>query len=124
MFFFNQFVKIEMNNQKILKKFTNLIMRDGKKSIANKVLMSSINTASKQLGLTEDQLLNECLNNVKPSAIDNLLINHIQKLGNSYICEPQLCYHNDSFISDVSNFGKPNIIGRGKYNELRLNYFE
>ena len=56
-----------MNNQKILKKFTNLIMRDGKKSIANKVLMSSINTASKQLGLTEDQLLNECLNNVKPS---------------------------------------------------------
>ncbi len=67
MFFFNQFVKIEMNNQKILKKFTNLIMRDGKKSIANKVLMSSINTASKQLGLTEDQLLNECLNNVKPS---------------------------------------------------------
>ena len=66
----------------------------------------------------------DILNNVKPSAIDNLLINHIQKLGNSYICEPQLCFHNDSFISDVSNFGKPNIIGRGKYNELRLNYFD
>lgn len=63
------------------------------------------------------------LNNVKPSAIDNLLINHIQTLGNSYVCEPQLCFHNDSFISDVSNFGKQNLIGRGKYNELRLNYF-
>lgn len=67
MFFFNQFVKIAMNNQEILKKFTNLIMRDGKKSIANKVLRLSISKASQQLGLTEDQLLGQCLDNVKPS---------------------------------------------------------
>jgi small subunit ribosomal protein S7 len=56
-----------MNNQKILKKFINLIMRDGKKSIANKVLKSSINRASKQLNLSENELLTQCLMNVKPS---------------------------------------------------------
>ena len=36
----------------------------------------------------------DILNNVKPSAIDNLLINNIQPLGNSFVCEPQLCFHN------------------------------
>lgn len=64
------------------------------------------------------------LTNVKPSAIDNLFINYIQKLGNCMICEPQICFHNNEFISDVSNYGKHNIIGRGKYNDLRLTYFE
>tara|TARA_R110001592_G_scaffold150202_3_gene375971 strand:- start:752 stop:1171 length:420 start_codon:yes stop_codon:yes gene_type:complete len=56
-----------MNNKEIVKKFTNLIMRDGKKSIASKVLKLSMTRASKQLDLTEDQLLNECLSNIKPS---------------------------------------------------------
>jgi small subunit ribosomal protein S7 len=56
-----------MTNKEIVKKFTNLIMRNGKKSIASKLLKLSIDKASKQLGLTEDQLLNDCLNNVKPS---------------------------------------------------------
>jgi len=56
-----------MNNKDILQKFTNLIMRDGKKSIASKLLKLSMARASKQLGLTEDQLLKECLNNIKPS---------------------------------------------------------
>jgi small subunit ribosomal protein S7 len=56
-----------MTNKEIVKKFTNLIMRNGKKSIASKLLKLSIEKASKQLGLTEDQLLNDCLNNVKPS---------------------------------------------------------
>ena len=56
-----------MNNKDIVQKFTNLIMRNGKKSIASKVLKLSMTRASKQLGLTEDQLLNDCLNNIKPS---------------------------------------------------------
>ena len=56
-----------MTNQDIIKKFTNLIMRDGKKSIATKVLNLSMAKASQQLEVTEDQLLNQCLNNVKPS---------------------------------------------------------
>jgi small subunit ribosomal protein S7 len=56
-----------MNNKEIVKKFTNLIMRDGKKSIASKVLKLSLTKACKQLGFTEDQLLSKCLNNVKPS---------------------------------------------------------
>lgn len=66
----------------------------------------------------------DILTKVKPSAIDNLLINHIQKLDNCLVCEPQICFHNNEFVSDVSNYGKKNIIGRGKYNELRLSYFE
>jgi small subunit ribosomal protein S7 len=70
-----------MTNKDIIKKFTNLIMRDGKKSIASKLLKLSLNKASKQLELTEDQLLNQCLNNVKPS-IDA----RSKKVGNnSYI---------------------------------------
>jgi small subunit ribosomal protein S7 len=56
-----------MNNKEIVKKFTNLIMRDGKKSIASKVLKLSLTKACKQLGFTEDQLLSKCLTNVKPS---------------------------------------------------------
>jgi len=56
-----------MNNQQIVKKFTNLIMRNGKKSIASKLLKLSMARASKQLELTEDQLLTQCLNNIKPS---------------------------------------------------------
>ena len=56
-----------MNNKEVIKKITNLIMRNGKKSIASKILTLSINRASTQLGLTEDQLLTECINNVKPS---------------------------------------------------------
>jgi small subunit ribosomal protein S7 len=56
-----------MNNKEITKKFTNMIMRNGKKSIANKVLRLSIERASKELGLSEDRLLTDCVNNVKPS---------------------------------------------------------
>ena len=70
-----------MTNQDIIKKFTNLIMRDGKKSVATKVLNLSMAKASQQLEVTEDQLLNQCLNNVKPS-IDA----RSKKVGsNSYI---------------------------------------
>jgi len=56
-----------MNNKETVRKFTNLIMRHGKKSIANKLLQSSILKASEQLGLTKDDLLIQCLANVKPS---------------------------------------------------------
>jgi len=56
-----------MNNKEIIKKFTNLIMRHGKKSVASKVLNLSLVKASEQLGLTEDQLLIQFLDNVKPS---------------------------------------------------------
>jgi len=70
-----------MTNKEIIKKFTNLIMRDGKRSIASKLLKLSMDKASKQLELTEDQLLKKCLNNVKPS-IDA----RSKKVGsNSYI---------------------------------------
>lgn len=56
-----------MNNKEIIKKFTNLIMRHGKKSVASKVLNLSLVKASEQLGLTEGQLLIQFLDNVKPS---------------------------------------------------------
>jgi small subunit ribosomal protein S7 len=55
-----------MNNKEIVKKFVNIIMRDGKKSIASKILKLSVNKASKELGVTEDQLLIESINNAKP----------------------------------------------------------
>lgn len=45
---------------------TNLIMRNGKKSIAHKILRLSLEQASKQLDLTIDQLLNKTISNVKP----------------------------------------------------------
>jgi small subunit ribosomal protein S7 len=56
-----------MNNIEIKKKFVNLIMRDGKKSVANKLLNSSLESASKQLQVGEEQLLRQVINNVKPS---------------------------------------------------------
>jgi small subunit ribosomal protein S7 len=55
-----------MNNREILKKFANIIMKNGKKSIATKILNLSISKASIELGLIEDQLLIQCINNVKP----------------------------------------------------------
>jgi small subunit ribosomal protein S7 len=55
-----------MNNREIVKKFVNIIMQDGKKSIASKILKVSIIKACKELGLIEDQLLIRCINNVKP----------------------------------------------------------
>jgi small subunit ribosomal protein S7 len=55
-----------MNNKEIVKKFVNIIMKNGKKSIASKILNLSIDKASKELGFKKDQLLIQCLNNVKP----------------------------------------------------------
>jgi small subunit ribosomal protein S7 len=72
-----------MNNKEILKKFVNLIMRDGKKSIASKVLKLSMTLASKELKLTEAQLLDNCLNNIKPSINARL-----KKVGSSSYVVP------------------------------------
>jgi small subunit ribosomal protein S7 len=56
-----------MNNQEIVNKLTNLIMRDGKKSVATKIVHRSLDRVSKQLDLTNDEILTQCLENVKPS---------------------------------------------------------
>jgi small subunit ribosomal protein S7 len=56
-----------MNQTKILEKFTNLIMKDGKKSTANKLLKKSLSKASIQLEMTEVDLLTKVMNNIKPS---------------------------------------------------------
>ena len=55
-----------MNNKEIINKLTNLIMRDGKKSVASKILRLSLERASQQLDTTKDQVLTKCLFNIKP----------------------------------------------------------
>jgi small subunit ribosomal protein S7 len=55
-----------MNHNEILSKFTNLIMRSGKKSVASKILRLSLEQASKQLDITTEHLLDKSLLNVKP----------------------------------------------------------
>ena len=60
----------------------------------------------------------EIIKNVKPSAIDNIYVNHIHSLGKSYIINPVRCIHNDNFISDVSCYGKPT---KHRYKHLQYN---
>ena len=60
----------------------------------------------------------EIIKNVKPSAIDNLYVNHIHPLGKSYIINPVRCVHNDTFISDVTCYGKTT---RHRYKNLQYN---
>lgn len=45
----------------------------------------------------------EILTNVRPSAIDLLYINHIQKRGHCYVLNPVLCYQDHGFSSDVTS---------------------
>lgn len=47
------------------------------------------------------------LTSVRPSAIDILYINHIQKKGNCYVLNPVLCYQNHTLGSDVTTKGGP-----------------
>jgi small subunit ribosomal protein S7 len=72
-----------MNNKEILKKLTNLIMRDGKKSLASKLLNLGMNLASKELNLTEAQLLENCLNKIRPSVNAR-----VKKVGSSSYIVP------------------------------------
>ena len=70
-----------MNNKKIINKFTNLIMKDGKKSIAFNLLKKGIKGASIELNIEEKDLLNKVLENVKP-----LIDARSKRVGrNSYI---------------------------------------
>jgi small subunit ribosomal protein S7 len=55
-----------MNNKQIIAKFTNLIMRDGKKSIASKLLYTSLKLASTKLDMTLEEVLTKSLANIKP----------------------------------------------------------
>ena len=43
---------------------------------------------------------------VKPSAIDNLYINHIQTEGRCYTLNPVIISHTNKFISDVTEYGE------------------
>jgi len=103
-----------MTNKDIIKKFTNLIMRDGKKSIASKLLNSGIKKACKELKLTEDQLLNKCLDNIKP-----LIDARSKKVGNkSYIIpyaitnDQSICLAIKIIIKAVNNRKENNFIDR------------
>ena len=70
-----------MNNKKIINKFTNLIMKDGKKSTASNLLKKGIKEASSELNIKEEDLLNKVLENVKP-----LIDARSKRVGrNSYI---------------------------------------
>ena len=42
---------------------------------------------------------------VKPSAIDNLYINHIQSIGNCYFLKDVIISHSDKFLSNIG-YGK------------------
>jgi hypothetical protein len=57
------------------------------------------------VGLDKMKEIYEVLTTVRPSAIDLLYINHIQKHGNCYILNPVLCYQNHTLGSDVTSKG-------------------
>ena len=55
-----------MKHKEIINKLTNLIMRNGKKSVASKILRNSLIKVASQLDITQEQALNQCLSNIKP----------------------------------------------------------
>ena len=55
-----------MKHKEIINKLTNLIMRNGKKSVASKILRNSLIKVASQLDITQEQALNKCLSNIKP----------------------------------------------------------
>jgi small subunit ribosomal protein S7 len=50
----------------LLAKFTNKIMKDGKKSVAEKVVYGAFSTMEKKHGVDAFQAFNDAMNNVKP----------------------------------------------------------
>lgn len=56
-----------MTNQEIIHKFVCLLMKNGKKSVATKLLNNSLKGAANKLAVSEDTLLNQILTNVRPS---------------------------------------------------------
>jgi len=50
----------------------------------------------------------EIIHSVKPTAIDILYINHIQKNYSTYVCNPIRAYQTNKFTSDVSYVGAKN----------------
>ena len=57
------------------------------------------------MGQDKIQEIYQILTSVRPSAIDILYINHIQKKGHCYVLNPVLCYQNHDFDSDVTSKG-------------------
>jgi small subunit ribosomal protein S7 len=55
-----------MKHKEIINKLTNLIMRNGKKSVASKILRNSLIKVASQLDITQEQALKKCLSNIKP----------------------------------------------------------
>ena len=55
-----------MTNKSIINKFACLLMVDGKKSIAFKLLKKSLEKTANKLFISENILLNQVLDNVKP----------------------------------------------------------
>jgi small subunit ribosomal protein S7 len=56
-----------MTNHEILNKFSCLLMKNGKKSLAFKLLKHSLKQAANILSISETALLEQVLRNVKPS---------------------------------------------------------
>ena len=56
-----------MNHQELINKIACLLMKDGKKSVAHKILNKSLTIASNQLNITKDILLKKSLENIKPT---------------------------------------------------------
>ena len=57
------------HGSEMLAKFINMIMRDGKKSVAERIVYGALETMSERSGQTEDQameMLEQALENVKP----------------------------------------------------------
>ena len=59
------------------------------------------------IGKSKIQEIYNILTSVRPSAIDILYINHIQKRGHCYVLNPVLCYQNHTLGSDVTTKGGP-----------------
>jgi hypothetical protein len=51
--------------------------------------------------LNKIKMCREIFKWVKPSAIDNLYINHIQSLGHSYFLKDVIISHSDKFVSNI-----------------------
>ncbi|QQG34981.1 MAG: 30S ribosomal protein S7 [Deltaproteobacteria bacterium] len=62
-----RFHNLDVNlGDKLLSKFVNIIMKDGKKSVAEKIVYSALDTACKRLGEDSIKVFKRALENVKP----------------------------------------------------------
>ena len=43
---------------------------------------------------------------IRPTSLDIMYVNFVQKQGISYVLNPVVCIQSDAFVSDVTNYGE------------------